>query len=64
MGSYNREIARRVVDALTSLGLDAELLVPEDEDISLKERCRRVNRVCSQRSADVPAYSSSCLRTL
>ena len=46
--SYNREIARRVVDSLSSLGLDAELLVPEDEDISLYERCRRVNRLCLQ----------------
>ena len=46
--SYNREIARRVVAALTSLGLDAELLVPEDEDISLYERCRRVNQLCLQ----------------
>ena len=46
--AYNREIARRVVDSLSSLGLDAELLVPEDEDISLYERCRRVNRLCLQ----------------
>ena len=46
--SYNREIARRVVAELSSLGLDAELLVPEDEDISLYERCRRVNRLCLQ----------------
>ena len=46
--SYNREIARRVVAGLSSLGLDAELLVPEDEDISLAERCLRVNRVCSE----------------
>ena len=46
--SYNREIARRVVDSLSALGLDAELLVPEDEDISLYERCRRVNRLCLQ----------------
>ena len=46
--AYNREIARRVVAALSSLGLDAELLVPEDEDISLYERCRRVNRLCLQ----------------
>ena len=46
--SYNREIARRVVAGLSSLGLDAELLVPEDEDISLYERCRRVNQLCLQ----------------
>ena len=46
--SYNREIARRVVASLSSLGFDAELLVPEDEDIPLAERCRRVNLLCSQ----------------
>ena len=46
--AYNREIARRVVTALQSQNLYASLLVPEDEDISLAERCRRVNRVCSE----------------
>ena len=40
---YNREIARRVVSDLRDRGLDAELLVPEDDDISLAERVRRVN---------------------
>jgi N-acetylmuramoyl-L-alanine amidase len=43
---YNREIARRVVSDLRDRGLDAELLVPEDDDISLAERVRRVNTVC------------------
>ena len=43
--SYNREIARRVVTSLLSLGLDVELLVPEDDDISLAERCRRVTLI-------------------
>ena len=46
--SYNREIARRVVASLSSLGFDAELLVPENEDIPLAERCRRANLLCSQ----------------
>lgn len=46
--AYNREIARRVVTTLQSQNLYASLLVPEDEDISLAERCRRVNRVCSE----------------
>ena len=46
--SYNREIARRVVDALQSEHFYASLLVPEDEDIPLAERCKRVNRVCSE----------------
>jgi len=43
---YNREIARRVVADLRDRGLDAELLVPEDDDISLIERVRRVNAAC------------------
>ena len=43
---YNREIAKRVVSDLNDRGLDAELLVPEDDDISLAERVRRVNAAC------------------
>ena len=43
---YNREIARRVVADLRDRGLDAELLVPEGDDISLAERVRRVNAAC------------------
>ena len=43
---YNREIAKRVVSNLRDRGLDAELLVPEDDDISLAERVRRVNAAC------------------
>lgn len=44
--SYTREIARRIVQALTAEGFDAERIVTEEEDISLRERCRRVNAVC------------------
>ena len=44
----NRIIARGIVDALTAQGLDATLLVPEETDISLPERCRRVNEWCRQ----------------
>ena len=43
---YNREIAKRVVSNLRDRGLDTELLVPEDDDISLAERVRRVNAAC------------------
>ena len=43
---YNREIAKRVVADLVDRGYDAELLVPEDDDVSLEERVRRVNTVC------------------
>lgn len=43
---YNREIASAVVEHLKYRGYDAELLVPEVNDVSLNERCRRVNDVC------------------
>ncbi len=45
---YAREIAREVVKRLKAEGYDAELLVPEDADISLGERCNRVNAVCDR----------------
>ena len=44
--AYNREIAKRIVADLIDRGYDAELLVPEDNDISLEERVRRVNALC------------------
>ena len=43
---YNREIARKVVTDLLDRNLDAELLVPEDDDIPLAERVRRINEAC------------------
>ena len=42
----NRIIARGIVTALAARGLDAALLVPEENDIPLPERCRRVNDWC------------------
>lgn len=45
---YTREIAKKVVGHLCAHGLDAELLVPEDADISLGERCSRANAWCSR----------------
>lgn len=50
--AYTRSITRRIVSALTVRGYDAELLVPEEEDISLQERCRRVNAWCRQLGKD------------
>lgn len=43
----NRDIAEAVVTLFRGIGMDAELLVPETVDISLGERCRRVNAQCS-----------------
>lgn len=43
---YTREIAREVVGTLKAQGFDAEMLVAEDSDISLRERCNRANARC------------------
>ena len=45
--AWTREIARRVCDKLKALGYDARLLVPELNDVPLRERVRRVNSVCA-----------------
>lgn len=45
--TYTREIARRVVADLTDRGYNAQLLVPEPEDIPLSERVRRINTHCN-----------------
>jgi len=42
---YTREIALEVVKQIRAHGHDASLLVTEDKDISLTERCRRVNNI-------------------
>lgn len=46
--AYTREIAKKVVDELKSLGYDVERIVTEESDISLKERVKRVNTICDK----------------
>ena len=46
--AFNRAIAKPLVERLKKMGFDAELVVSEDEDISLGERCRRTNRWCDK----------------
>lgn len=43
---FNRTIATRLVADLIDRGHDAQLLVPEENDIPLQERCHRVNAIC------------------
>lgn len=45
---YNRLIARAVTLHLQYRGYDARLLVPEAEDVPLRERVRRVNAYCKE----------------
>ena len=55
--AYNREIAQLTLAKLQANGHDAQLLVPETEDIPLKERVRRVNAHCT--ALGKPTSSSS-----
>ena len=43
-----RALVRDIVAKRKAMGYDARILVPEDKDISLTERCRRVNAICNQ----------------
>ena len=53
--AYTRDLARQVVKILKSRGYDSELLVPEDDDISLEERVRRINKICLTYEPSSPA---------
>ena len=44
--AYTRDFARQIVKILQYRGYDSELLVPEDDDIPLSERVRRINAHC------------------
>lgn len=45
---WNREIATEIHKRLVALGYDARIIVPEIIDISLKERVKRVNKICTE----------------
>ena len=53
--AYTRELARQIVKILQYRGYDAELLVPEHDDIPLSERVRRVNEICLTYEPSWPA---------
>lgn len=45
---WNRQVALLVLDELKKRGIDSRLIVTEQQDISLSERCKRVNRISKQ----------------
>lgn len=49
--AWAREIAQRIEQELRRSGYDALRIVTEEKDISLSERCRRVNAICSKYGA-------------
>ena len=60
--AYTRELARQIVATLKARGYDSELLVPEDDDIPLEERVRRINKICLTYEPSCPAHRHGRLR--
>ncbi len=48
---WTRKAARRLLKRLTDVGISSTLLVPEDEDIDLRTRCRRANDIATSGEA-------------
>jgi len=48
---YTRVIAKQIVDKMKSMGYDVRLVTPEEKDISLSERIRRINTICNKEGA-------------
>lgn len=46
--AYTREIAQMLVERLCKAGYDAQRIVTETTDVSLGERCRRINSQCDK----------------
>lgn len=46
--AWTREVAKMVEAGLRANGVEVRRIVPEDADISLLERCRRVNAECKR----------------
>jgi len=44
--SFTRQIAKAVEAELKRRGYDVQRIVPEENDISLSERCKRINNFC------------------
>lgn len=49
---WNRQVADLVITRLRAEGFDADLVVTETNDISLRTRAMRVNKVCDRLGAD------------
>lgn len=45
---WNRQVGDILLNRLTAIGMDAALVVPETNDIPLKTRAMRVNKVCNR----------------
>ena len=48
---WNRQVADLILEGLVSAGVDASLVVPETNDVSLRNRVNRVNTICNRLGA-------------
>ena len=48
---WNREVAKKVFAKLKAKGIDAELIVPEDNDVAVATRVRKINAICKEKGA-------------
>lgn len=48
---FNRDVVRRISEQLNNIGIDNTIIVPEDKDVSLSERVKRTNAICSKYGA-------------
>lgn len=58
--AYAREIVKKIYEKLEKLGVESYILVPEEEDISLKERCRRANNIYAKNIKNTFVISVHC----
>ena len=59
--AYAREIVSLLADKLKQNGYKVFIVTPEvDKDISLKERCRRINKVCRENGNKAISISIHC----
>lgn len=49
--AYTRQLAKRLVASLSRDGYHAQQIVTEEADVSLRERCARVNEICKREGA-------------
>ena len=48
---YTRVISKQIIDKMKSMGYDVRLVTPEEKDITLSERIRRINTICNKEGA-------------
>lgn len=61
--AYNRRLGASIADALARRGRQVHMLVPEDRDIPLGERCARANGLCGAGDAvlvSIHVNASAC----